>query len=90
MIVYVGELRDDVNAKFERRWEASKDFKISCKKMEYINWNFNRDVQRDVTPLRIEAQEIPQNFNPNRRSIISEDGEIKDDAKHRIRAKRLK
>lgn len=47
-------------------------------------------MQRDVTPLRIEAQEIPQNFYPNRRSIISEDGEIKDDAKHRIRAKRLK
>lgn len=87
-IVLMDELRDGVNAKFERWWEAleSKEFNISHTKIEYINYNFNNinhnfstDVQR--CPMRIEALQIPQidsfwNFG----SIISKYREIDKDA----------
>ena len=30
--------------------------------MKYMNCNFSGDVQRDVTPVRIKVQEMPQKF----------------------------
>lgn len=30
------------------------------RKIEYMNYNFNGDVLRDETPVRIEAQDTPQ------------------------------
>ena len=43
------------------------------------------DVQNDATPVRIEAQEIPQR-DSFRGSIISMDREIREDVKNRTRA----
>ena len=42
-MVIVDELRDGVNAKLERWWEAleSKGFKISSTKIEYMDCNFS-------------------------------------------------
>ena len=48
-----------------------------------MNYNFSGDMQ---TPMRIEAQEIPQrDVFQNLCSIISKDGEIEKDVEHRIR-----
>ena len=56
-IMLVDELRDGVNATLERWKEALKprDFKVSCIKIEYMSCNFSGDVQRDGTPMKIEA-----------------------------------
>ena len=61
-ITLVDESKNNVNAKLER-WQGaleSRGFKLSNTKAKYMNCNFGGDVQRDVTPMRIEAQQIPQ------------------------------
>ena len=51
-----------------------------------MNSNFNGNMQRAETPMRIEAQKIPQRDSFRYLgSIIIKDGEIEEDSKHRIR-----
>ena len=76
-----------MNEKLKRWWDAleSKGFKISCTKTKYMDCNFNGDVQRDETPVKIEAQEIPQRDSFwYLGSIICTDGEIEEDVECRI------
>ena len=72
--------------KIEKQHEAleSKGFKRSCKKTEYMDCNFSRDVQIVETIMRIEVQEIPQRDSFRYFGIIiSKDGEIEKGAGHR-------
>ena len=56
-----------------------------------MNCNFSEDVQRDITPMRIEAQEIQQRDSfPYLGSIISKEGEVEVDVKQGIREGLLK
>lgn len=52
-IMSVDKLRYFLNVKLERWQDAleSTGFKISCTKMEYMNCNFNGNVQRYATPV---------------------------------------
>lgn len=56
-IILVDALKDGVISKLDRRQKTfeSKGFKISHTNMEYVNCNFSRGVQKDATPVRIEA-----------------------------------
>ena len=69
----------------------TQGFKIGHTKMECMSHNFSGDVQRDVTPISIEAQEMSQKESFRYLgSIIIEEREIEEDVKHRISAKWLK
>lgn len=59
-IVLIDKSKDVLNVKLERWWEAlvSKGLKISCTKLECINCNFSRKMQRGEISMRIECQEI--------------------------------
>ena len=65
-IVLVDESRNGVNAKLEIWQKAfeSKGFKIIRTKTEHMNCNFSGDVQRDIVPMRIEAQKIQKRVLP--------------------------
>lgn len=54
-------------------------FKISCINMEYMNWNYIGDIQRDVTPMRLKGFKISHYWYIG--IIISKDLGIE----HRIR-----
>lgn len=57
IIVSTNELRDDVNTRLQK-WQdilESKSFKISVIIIKYMNCNFNGDVQKDETSMRIET-----------------------------------
>ena len=87
--VLVDEARDGMNVKLKREREAleSKGFKIFPTKPDSMKCNFNGDVQRVQTPMEIEAQEILQKYSSwYLVLIITEDGEIEDNFKHKIRA----
>ena len=60
-------------------------------KIEYMDCNFSGDVQRNVTLVKIEDEEISKKdffqFFSNR---ISKDGEIEEDVEYWIRAGWLK
>ena len=87
-IMLVDGSRDCVDVKIQGWWKTleSRGF-ISHTKMEYMYCNFNGDVRRDVTHIRTEVRE-----NPQRKcfkycgSIISKDGKIEENVKHRTRA----
>ena len=61
-IVLVDETRDGVNVKLEKWQEALEsralNFKVSYTKTKYMDCNFNGDVQRPETTVRIEPQVI--------------------------------
>ena len=91
-IVLVDESRDCV-AKLQKWWEAleSKGFKISHTKIEYMDSNFNRHIQRATTTVRIKALQMPQRDAFHHIGlIISKDGKIHEDVKHRIKVRQLK
>ena len=83
-VALVDEFRDDVNARLER-WrkdleskglKIKNNFKKSRTNTKYMNCNFRGDEQRDVTPMRTEAQETSQiYFSGQLGYIISRDGE---------------
>lgn len=56
------------------------------RKTDYINCNFNEDVQIEVTPVRIEAHEILKrdSFDALALSLVR-DGEIEEDIEYRIK-----
>ena len=56
-------------------------------KSQNTNCNFNGNVQKHVTPVRIEAQEIRQRESFQYvGSIISKDGEIDEDVEKKIKS----
>eukprot|EP00268_Persea_americana_P064119 TRINITY_DN8403_c1_g4_i2.p1 TRINITY_DN8403_c1_g4~~TRINITY_DN8403_c1_g4_i2.p1 ORF type:complete len:122 (-),score=11.45 TRINITY_DN8403_c1_g4_i2:49-414(-) len=69
----------------------SKGFKISRTKIEYVDCNFNGQIQSTKTIVGNESWEIQQRDSFHYLSlIISKDGENDENAKHRIRARWLK
>ena len=87
-IVLVDESRDCVNAKLGGWREAleSKGFKISHTNTEYMYCNFNGNIERAETTMKIEDHEIPQsNSFRHLGSIISKDGEIDENVEYRIK-----
>ena len=92
-IVLVDELRDGVNAKLERWYETlePKGFKINHTKTQYMDCNFSRQLQKAETTVRTKTQEIPQRDSFYYIGlIISKDGEIDENVKHRIKVGWLK
>ena len=62
-------------------------FRISHTKTEYMVCNFIGHIERGETTVRIEDHEIPQSdYFRYLGSIVSNDGEIDEDVKHRIKA----
>ena len=55
-IILADESRDVVNVEFDRWWDVleSKVLKISCTKIEYMDYNFRGPIQRIGTTMRIE------------------------------------
>jgi hypothetical protein len=88
-IVLMDNTRVQVNKKL-KLWKESLEstgFKISRTKIEYMHYNFsnNRDINEEV--VKIDDKEIPENDNFRYLgSIIHENGEIKKDVEHWIKA----
>ena len=69
----------------------ARGFKISHTKTEYMDCNFSGHIKRVETIVRIEDHEIPQRDSFRYLGfIITKDGEIDEDVKHRIKAGWLK
>lgn len=92
-IILVDELKEGMNAKLKRLWETLKfeGFKISHTETEYINYNFSGNIYWAKTSVAIEAQEILWRDSFHYIAlIISNDEEISEDVKQRIKRGWLK
>ncbi|KAL4186166.1 hypothetical protein AMTRI_Chr09g12850 [Amborella trichopoda] len=88
-IVFIDENRNSVNTKLEPWRDAlkSKGFKINRTKTEHLECKFSNTRSRDEEVIKIDGH-VKQK-RPHLRylgSIIQKNGEIEEDASHKIRA----